>query len=54
MKNGMITIILAVLVLMQFDDFENPSALDWAKFGLIAVAVVLNLVVVFRGKGNED
>jgi hypothetical protein len=54
MNNGMITIILAVLVIMQFDDFKAPSTLDYFKWGLLGIAIALNLIAMFRGDNHAD
>jgi len=47
MNKNLTTIILIALVLLQIldGDFVNPSVLDYIKFVLLAVALILNIVI---------
>jgi len=44
MKSKYITVLLFALVIVQIldGDFKNPSALDFIKFVLLVIALVLN------------
>ncbi len=46
MKQKFITIILIALIILNIldGDFANPSALDYIKLGLIAVALIFNFI----------
>ncbi|WP_175548358.1 hypothetical protein [Lutispora thermophila] len=50
MKRNLITIILVALVLLQIidGDFAAPGVLDYIKFVLLALALVLNIIVSRR------
>lgn len=46
MNKNLTTVVLVALVLLQIldGDFSNPSMLDYIKFLLLAVALVLNII----------
>jgi protein-S-isoprenylcysteine O-methyltransferase Ste14 len=46
MKHNLITIVLVALVVLNIldGDFANPSWLDYIKFALIAVALILSFI----------
>ncbi len=50
MKQKYISIILIALVILNIMDgsFKNPSTLDYVKFILLAIALVLNILVSKR------
>jgi hypothetical protein len=50
MKNKSVLIILGVLVIINILDgnFAHPSPLDWVKFALMALVVVLYVLTLRR------
>lgn len=46
MKKNFITIILIALVILNIvdGDFKNPSTLDYIKFIILSIAIILNMI----------